>query len=128
MIVRHTTFASIEHCNSPTISRCSIISDKEERMALFDNGLKIGTGLAIGIGALIIIPAVVPAVATILRPIVKATIKSGLVLVEKTMELAAEAKESMEDMAAEAHAELAQERQGTTSSPVSGTEADANVY
>jgi hypothetical protein len=93
-------------------------------MALLDSGWKIGTGLAIGIGALIIAPAVIPAVSKVVRPIVKATIKSGLIVVEKTMELVAEAKESIEDMAAEAQAELAMERQGTTP-PVPGTEADA---
>ena len=43
------------------------------------------------------------------------------------MELVAEAKESLEDLAAEAHAELAQERRGTDG-PVPETEAEANIY
>jgi hypothetical protein len=96
-------------------------------MALFDNGLKIGTGLAVGVAALIIVPAVIPAVASVVKPIVKATIKSGLILAEKAMEIVAEAKESIEDMTAEAQAELARERQGITP-PVSVAEADSNVY
>jgi Protein of unknown function (DUF5132) len=79
-------------------------------MALFDNGFKLGTGLAIGIGALILAPVAIPAVAAIVRPIAKATIKSGLILVERTMELIAEAKETIEDMTAEAQAEMASER------------------
>lgn len=96
-------------------------------MALFDNGLKIGTGLAVGIGALLLAPTVLPAVASVVRPIVKATIKSGLILAEKAMEMVAEAKESIEDMTAEAQAELAKERQGIPS-PASGAEAEADVH
>jgi hypothetical protein len=80
-------------------------------MALFDNGLKWGTGLAVGIGVLILAPVAIPAVAAIVRPIAKATIKSGLILVEKTKELVAETKETIEDMKAEAEAEMASERQ-----------------
>ena len=84
-------------------------------MALFDNGVKLGTGLAIGIGALLLAPVVIPALATVVRPIAKASIKSGLLLVEKTREFLAETKETVEDMTAEAHAELAVERQQSTS-------------
>jgi hypothetical protein len=78
-------------------------------MGLFDNGIKVGTGLAIGIGALILAPAVIPGLAAVVKPIAKATIKSGLILVEKTMVLIAEAKETLEDLTAEAQAELADE-------------------
>ncbi|MHC1728210.1 MAG: DUF5132 domain-containing protein [Syntrophobacteraceae bacterium] len=86
-------------------------------MALFDNGLRlgtIGTGLAIGVGALVLAPVVFPAVAAVVRPIAKAAIKSGLILVEKTRELIAETVESVEDMKAEAQAELAGERLSKT--------------
>lgn len=79
-------------------------------MALFDNGFKLGTGLAVGIGALILIPVVLPVVAEIIRPLVKATIKGGMILIEKGQELAAETKEAIEDLTAEAKAELTQER------------------
>ncbi len=82
-------------------------------MALLDNGFKWGTGLAIGVGVLILAPVAIPAVAAIVRPIAKATIKSGLLLVEKTKELVAEAKETIEDMKAEAEAEMASERLST---------------
>ena len=95
-------------------------------MALFDNALKIGAGLAIGIGALIVAPKVIPGLESAVRPILKAAIKSGLVLAEKTMEFFAEAKESFEDMTAEAFAELANERQGITH-PVPETETGANT-
>jgi hypothetical protein len=88
-------------------------------MTFFDNGLKIGTGLAIGLGVLILAPVIAPAVAAVVRPVAKASTKSGMLLFEKARELIAEAKESLEDMAAEVHAELAQERQQEASAPVS---------
>jgi hypothetical protein len=96
-------------------------------MALFDNGFKIGTGLAIGLGALILAPAIAPAVAAVLRPLAKASIKGGILLFEKAQELIAEARESVEDLAAEAHAEIVQERE-QGSSQVSGAVDDANTY
>ncbi|MGC9967280.1 MAG: DUF5132 domain-containing protein [Syntrophobacteraceae bacterium] len=95
-------------------------------MALYDNGLKLGTGLAIGLGVLILAPVVAPAVAAVVRPMAKASIKSVMILFEKATELIAETKESLEDLAAEAHAELAQQRQQEASAPVSGD--DASVY
>ncbi|MEN6441653.1 MAG: DUF5132 domain-containing protein [Syntrophobacter sp.] len=91
-------------------------------MALFDNGFKLGTGLAIGIGVLVLAPAIVPALAAVVRPIAKASIKSGILLVEKTRELIAEAKETVEDITAEAHAELASERRQEMPQPVDGGE------
>lgn len=97
-------------------------------MAFFDNGLKIGTGLAIGLGALVLAPMIVPAVASAVRPLAKASIKGGILLFEKTRELVAEAKESVEDLAAEAHAEVVQQRQKQAAGPAAGSagaEADA---
>jgi hypothetical protein len=78
-------------------------------MALLDNGFKLGTGVAIGLGALILAPTVVPAVAAILKPLAKAAIKSGFIIYEKGREVLAETKEVLEDLAAEARAELSQE-------------------
>lgn len=95
-------------------------------MGLFDNGFKIGTSVAIGLGALILAPAIIPAVAAVVRPLAKASIKSGMLLIEKTREMIAEAKESVEDMAAEAQAELAQERM-QPHSPAPASEEGANV-
>jgi hypothetical protein len=77
-------------------------------MALFSNGLKgnILTGLAIGIGASVIAPAVIPVLANIAKPLAKAAIKGGIVLYEKGMETFAETKEVVEDLMAEVKAEL----------------------
>lgn len=79
-------------------------------MAILDNGLKVGTGLAIGVGAILLAPVVIPAVAAIAKPLVKAGIKGGLVLYEKSIVALAEAKEVIEDLAAEARAEVSKER------------------
>ncbi len=79
-------------------------------MAILDNGLKVGTGLAIGVGAILLAPVVIPAVAAIVRPLVKAGIKGGLVLYEKSIVAIAEAKEVIEDLAAEARAEVSREQ------------------
>ncbi len=79
-------------------------------MSLFNNGLKgnILSGLAIGIGATIIAPVVIPILASAVKPIAKATIKSGLMLYEKGKETVAEVSEMVEDIVAEAKAEMAE--------------------
>jgi len=80
-------------------------------MALLDNGYRVCAGLAIGIGALLLAPVVVPVVAAAAKPIIKAGIKGGMLLYAKTREIIAETQEVIEDLAAEAKAELAQERE-----------------
>jgi hypothetical protein len=94
-------------------------------VALLDNFKigTVGTGVVIGIGALLLAPAIIPAVGTVVRPIAKAVIKSGLIVFEKTRELIAEAQETVADMAAEAQAELAIERrQAPPAAPDAGEE------
>jgi len=81
-------------------------------MALFDNGLKIGTPVLIGIGALILAPVILPVVGSAVKPLAKATIKSGLIVIQKGKELISEAVETLEDIAAEVKAELIAEREG----------------
>lgn len=79
-------------------------------MALLDNGLKgnILAGLAIGIGASILAPVVIPVIASVAKPLAKAAIKGGIMLYEKGREVAAEAGEVVEDLVAEAKAEMAE--------------------
>lgn len=85
-------------------------------MALFNNGLKgnILTGLAIGIGASVLAPAVIPVLANIVKPLAKAALKGGIVLYEKGLETFAETKEVIEDLVAEAKAELAEAKAQAT--------------
>ncbi|RJR22806.1 MAG: DUF5132 domain-containing protein [Nitrospiraceae bacterium] len=79
-------------------------------MGLLNNGLKgnVLTGLAIGLGAAILAPAVLPALAGAAKPLLKAAIKGGLVLYEKGKETFAELSEVTEDIIAEAKAEMAE--------------------
>lgn len=79
-------------------------------MGLFSNGLKgnILTGLAIGIGASVLAPAVIPVLANVVKPLAKAALKGGIVLYEKGLETFAETKEVVEDLIAEAKSELAE--------------------
>lgn len=77
-------------------------------MPFFENGLRgnILNGLAIGIGAAIIAPALIPVVSSVVKPIAKAVIKGGLLCYERGKESIAELSEMVEDIAAEAKAEI----------------------
>lgn len=79
------------------------------RLPILGEGMKLGTGIALGAAVVLLAPVVAPAVAGILKSIAKAGIKGGLILYEKGKVLAEEAKESMEDLAAEARAEMSGE-------------------
>lgn len=80
-------------------------------MAFFDEVFKgkVVTGLAIGIGAAVLAPKVLPILAEAIRPLAKGAIKGGLLCIEKGKEVAAELTEVTEDIWAEAQAELAEE-------------------
>ncbi len=80
-------------------------------MGLVDDLRKnAASGLLIGIGAAVLAPVVLPILASIARPLAKATIKSGLMLYEKGKETLAEAGEMVEDLVAEARAEMEEEQ------------------
>jgi len=78
-------------------------------MALFDNGFNVGTAAVIGIGALILAPVLVPAIAVASRPLIKAGLKGSIMLYEKSKEVIAETQELVEDLVAEVKAELSQQ-------------------
>ena len=62
-----------------------------------------------GIAAIVLLPVLVPVVAgKVGKPLAKATIKGGIVLYEKGKGVIAEVGESIEDIIAEAKAELAE--------------------
>lgn len=84
-------------------------------MIKFDHLLKNVTpmGIMVGIGATVLASAVIPALpalARAARPTARAAIKSGLLLAERGREMIAEASEELEDMLAEARAELQREK------------------
>ncbi|MFI5293943.1 MAG: DUF5132 domain-containing protein [Thermodesulfovibrionales bacterium] len=97
-------------------------------MGLLDDVFKGGnviTGLAIGIGAAVLGPVVLPILAGAAKPLAKAAIKGGLALCAKGKESAAEFGEVFEDIVAEAKAELAEEHEKAI--PVPPTEAEQSV-
>ncbi len=60
-----------------------------------------------GIAAIVLLPVLVPVVASVGKPLAKATVKGGIVLYEKGKGVIAEVGETLEDIVAEAKAELA---------------------
>lgn len=89
-------------------------------MGLLDDVLKgnVVTGLAIGIGAAVLAPLVIPVVASVAKPVAKAAIKGGLILYERGKETFAELGEVVEDLAAEAKAEMAEAQKSTVAAVV----------
>lgn len=83
-------------------------------MAIFDledeqRNLVIGVG--IGMGLLMLLKEFAPAFAGVGRPLAKATIKSGIMVVDKSREKLAQFRETYEDLVAEVKAEMQQELQ-----------------
>lgn len=66
----------------------------------------IVTGLAVGVGALVLGPIVVPTVTAILRPAAKAAIKAGIYAYDRGSEAFAQLNEQAGDIVAEARSEL----------------------
>lgn len=80
--------------------------------------------IAIGVGAVILAPTV----ASLLKPVVKATIKTGVILYQKTKETIAETSEQIEDLVAEAKAEvLAESEKKQETITVLSTPSDDNL-
>jgi hypothetical protein len=74
-------------------------------MGLLEDAFKGWTGLAVGLGAAYVAPALAPAVGSVVRPFAKGIIKTGLFVVRSAREYAAEASEELGDLYAEAQAE-----------------------
>lgn len=79
-------------------------------MNLFGNGLRFGGAVAIGAAAVLLAPVILPLVGSILKPVVKGAIKGGILAVEGAKAALAETKETIEDLAAEAQAEITESR------------------
>jgi len=82
-------------------------------MAFLDDVFKGGnivTGLAIGIGGLILAPVVIPLAVGIVKPLAKVAVRGGVALYKGGRNAVVEAGEAVSDIVAEAKAEL---RHGT---------------
>lgn len=63
-------------------------------------------GVAIGIGAAILVPIVIAALAPIVKPLARSAMKSGILAYEKFRESVEEFGETVEDMVAEVEEEM----------------------
>ena len=77
-------------------------------MSFLNNSLRgnIVTGLAIGIGAMLVVPVAIRMLSGALKPVAEGAIKGGTFLYGKGMELATEAWNSASRMMAEAQSEI----------------------
>ena len=66
-------------------------------------------GMVAGIGAIVLAPVIIPALAKASKPLAKAVIRGGIVAYQKSRTLMAETGEVLEDLVAEVQAELASE-------------------
>ena len=66
-------------------------------------------GIIASIGAVLLAPVLIPVVAGIGKPIAKSLVKGGMVAYEKSKGVFAEMGETLEDIIAEAKAEIAEE-------------------
>jgi aspartate/tyrosine/aromatic aminotransferase len=75
-------------------------------MALFEDGLSGSTkGILVVLGVVLAAPIVLPAVASVSRPLAKTLIKGYLALTDMVKEFSAEAQEQVGDLVAEVKAE-----------------------
>lgn len=87
----------------------------------------IATGLAIGIGAAILTPVILPLLSSIGKPLAKSAIKSGILVYEKGRETFAELGEVLDDLVAEAKAEMETGSLATGTTAVAATQADETL-
>ena len=77
-----------------------------------------------GIAAIVMLPVLIPVAAgKVGKPLAKATIKGGIVLYEKGKGVIAEVGESLEDLIAEAKAELAEQSEQAGAGELAEAEA-----
>lgn len=97
-------------------------------MALLGANSETAKGLAIGVGVALLAPVVVTSLLGASRPLARAAIKSGLILYEKGREAAAEFSEVVEDLVAEARAELAEQHPHAHAEESDQGEAQASTH
>jgi hypothetical protein len=112
---------------NPAQGKPTYQQQSEEGKMAIGNVIKgnLMTGLAIGIGAAILAPVIIPVVAAVAKPLSKAAIKGGVLLYERGKEVFAEAGELVEDLVAEAKAEIEEAHKEAASvvEPTGGTNA-----
>ncbi len=79
----------------------------------------VGGPLALGLGALLLAPKVLPAVGRILRPVTKEVIKAGIMAYDEARATVSDAYEATGDLVKEARSERDQQREGRRSAEAS---------
>jgi hypothetical protein len=85
-------------------------------MALLEDVLGGWGGIVIGVGAVFVVPPLLPAVAAGVRPLAKALVTGSLAVSEQIMALAAETREQVGDLIAEVQAEAPRGGRGSAKS------------
>lgn len=86
---------------------------------------KVLTGLAIGFGAAILLPKLLPTIEQAAKPLAKGLMKSGLLFFEKGKEVIAEISETTEDLWAEVKTEVEAEQLADLGEEIA--EAEVNI-
>lgn len=95
-------------------------------MGLFEDGLKGSTGsILVILGVALAAPIVLPAVASVSRPLAKSLIRGYLALADTVKEFAAEAQEQVSDLVAEVKAERTAETATAAAEAAAKTKAKA---
>lgn len=79
------------------------------RFLSLPRGMSVGTAVVVGAAGVFLAPIVLPMAMGVVKSLTKAGMKTGYMLYEKGRVMAEETKETFEDLAAEAKAELAEE-------------------
>jgi hypothetical protein len=91
----------------------------EDAMGLLDNGTLFKSA-GVGLGVVLFAPAIVKVVGEVAKPLVKTMIKGGIMLYDRSRVLAAETMETLDDITAEAKAEMHSEREAQGAHVVEG--------
>lgn len=96
-------------------------------MAQLDNFLRgdLMKGVAIGLGVAVLVPAAIIALAPVIRPMARSTMKAGILAYEKAREAVAEMGEVVDDLVAEVQEELQDAREAEALAATQGPTAEA---
>jgi uncharacterized protein (DUF1697 family) len=92
-------------------------------MALLKNGAGLVVGVGLGVGSAIVAKEVLPALKQSGRPFAKAAVKSGILFFERARESVAHLAEELEDIVAEAQAEMALEGESASNTEATTDES-----
>ena len=80
------------------------------------NSKNMGLGLAIGAATAVLLPVAAKVISGAARPLIKESIKGGLLVKERSKVMLAEAMESLDDIRAEAKSEVSEGKSKSKSS------------